>query len=448
MDDDGIPIFGLLGIQSELLSQGISFSIDSYVIWGFIALAILLYISAMISGSEVAFFSIDKNQQKDLEKQEGNAQSILSFLERPRRLLATILITNNLVNISIIILSYFVIDAAFDFHGVLWLENLFEIGLVTFLLVLFGEIIPKVYATQNNIGMAKRMAGPLKVIHNLSSPLVTLLINSSGLLEKRLSKFNSNLTSDEIDQAIDLAIDQEEDSRNNKILKSIVKFGNITVKQIMQTRVDVVALSSNLDYERVVAVIKDSGYSRIPVFENDFDNIMGILYVKDLLPHIEEKPDFEWTKLMRPPIYVPENKKISDLLEEFRQKRIHLAIVVDEYGGTSGVVTMEDILEEVMGEMTDENDDLNEIDYKKIDETTFLFEGKTLLNDVCKVIDVSVTDFDEVKGEADSLAGLILELTGYIPKSGEIIRYSNYEMKIVTVNNIRIVRVQLKVLPE
>ncbi|MCB0588961.1 MAG: gliding motility-associated protein GldE, partial [Phaeodactylibacter sp.] len=314
---------------------------------------------------------------------------------------------------------------------------------VTFLLVLFGEVAPKVYAKINNIRLARLMARPITILLKVLGPLNNLLVNTTRIIERKLASTapGSNLTSrEDIDEAIELTVSQEKDAGQDvDILKSIVKFGEVTVKQIMSSRVDVVAVDFRIDYHELLSVVRESGYSRIPVYENDFDNVAGILYVKDLLGHLNEGNDFEWQELIRTDVYyVPEAKKINDLLKEFQQQHLHLAIVVDEYGGSSGIVTLEDIMEEVIGEIKDEFDDEVEVVFKKIDDFNYLFEGKTLLNDVCRIVGIDTNTFDEVKGEADSLAGLILEITGVIPKVDSEIPYNQFRFKVVSVNRRRI----------
>ena len=450
------------------------FSVETLL--GILGIILLLVCSALISGSEVAFFSLTPNDFERLEQENGpNSQRILALKDKPRRLLATILISNNFINIAIVILSEFVLMKAIpqDTFGQwathltsLWGEPgpervaywswligfLITVVGVTFLLVLFGEVAPKVYAKINNIRLARLMARPITILLKVLGPLNNLLVNTTRIIERKLASTapGSNLTSrEDIDEAIELTVSQEKDAGQDvDILKSIVKFGEVTVKQIMSSRVDVVAVDFRIDYHELLSVVRESGYSRIPVYENDFDNVAGILYVKDLLGHLNEGNDFEWQELIRTDVYyVPEAKKINDLLKEFQQQHLHLAIVVDEYGGSSGIVTLEDIMEEVIGEIKDEFDDEVEVVFKKIDDFNYLFEGKTLLNDVCRIVGIDTNTFDEVKGEADSLAGLILEITGVIPKVDSEIPYNQFRFKIVSVNRRRIEQI-LFVLPK
>lgn len=443
----------------------------SELLLGILGIALLLLSSALVSGSEVAFFSLGYADIKKLKESNSVAdQAIIALKEKPRKLLATILISNNFINIAIVILSDFVLRSAFpdttfdywarailelfitpstsqiEFWGDL-LGFLTTVAAVTFLLVLFGEVAPKVYARINNFKLARAMARPLDIMMRLFHPVSAVLVKSTNLMELRLaSAGNGNSPSRaEIDEAIELTVSQEKGAgKDIDILKSIVKFGDLTVKQIMRSRVDVVAIDFRVDYGELLETIREAGYSRIPVYENDFDNVTGILYVKDLLGHLNEPADFEWQELIRPDVYyVPEAKKINDLLKEFQIERLHIAIVVDEYGGSSGIVTLEDIMEEIIGEIKDEFDDEVEVVYKKIDDYNYLFEGKTLLNDVCRIIGIDTNSFDEVKGEADSLAGLLLEIKGQMPKTDAEITQGLYRFKVVTVSKRRIEQILL-----
>ncbi len=440
---------------------------------GLLSILLLLACSALVSGSEVAFFSLTHNDFVQLE-QDGTPSSrrILSLKDRPRKLLATILISNNFINIAIVLLSDFVLrlllsDQLFSewgrslagFFGRLGIDiaplqlavasrwTITVLG-VTFLLVLFGEVAPKVYAKLNNISLARIMAGPLLVLMRVFAPLSNVLVRWTNLIEKRLTGRTEGGTlasKEDIDEAIELTVSAQAEAEHEvDILKRIVKFGEVSVKQIMRSRVDVVAVDHRISYPELLEVVRDSGYSRIPVFENDFDNVTGILYVKDLLGHLNEGPGFEWQDLIRTNVlYVPEAKKIDDLLREFQVKHLHMAIVVDEYGGSAGIVTLEDIMEEVIGDIKDEFDDEAEVEYKQLDANNFLFEGKTLLNDVCKVLDLETGIFDAVRGDADSLAGLLLELHGQIPKKDTTITYGPFVLKVVSVSKRRIQQILL-----
>lgn len=466
MESEPASLFSFL-VQHPLFLSAFS----PELLLGVLGIILLLLSSALISGSEVAFFSLGYSDVKKLEDSNTVAdRAIISLKEKPRKLLATILISNNFINIAIVILSDFVLRSAFpdetfdqwatallglftvpsaeqtEFWGRL-LSFLITIAGVTFLLVLFGEVAPKVYARINNLQLARLMSRPLDIMMRLFHPVSNILVKSTNIMERRLAGAGngSSPSRAEIDEAIELTVSQEKGAgRDIDILKSIVKFGDVTVKQIMRSRVDVVAVDFRMDYKELLEIIKEAGYSRIPVYENDFDNVTGILYVKDLLGHLDEPADFEWQELIRPDVYyVPEAKKINDLLKEFQVERLHMAIVVDEYGGSSGIVTLEDIMEEVIGEIKDEFDDEIEVVYKKIDDFNYLFEGKTLLNDVCRIIGIDTNTFDEVKGEADSLAGLILEIKGFMPKTDAEITQGLYRFKVVTVSKRRIEQILL-----
>lgn len=434
-------------------------------------LLILLICSALISASEVAFFSLSPQDIGTLNKEGGKAnENIISLKERPRNLLATILISNNFINIAIVILSDYVIRKSIpEATFIAWAEQLVQgAGLsfisvslwasiisvtitivgVTFLLVLFGEVAPKIYANLNNIRHAKLMALPLIILSKLFAPLNGLLVQFSGKIEERVyrQRLTTHSTTDkkEIDKAIDLAVAEEHDREDVDILKGIIKFGDVTTKQIMKSRVDVTALDIEEDFKSVMRTIKDSGFSRLPVYEEDFDNIKGILYVKDLLAYTQQDAQFDWTQLIRSnTMYIPEAKKIDELLKEFQLKRTHMAVVVDEYGGTQGLVTLEDIMEEVIGDIRDEFDADEEVDYLKIDDHNYIFDGKTLINDVARIIDVDNDLFNEGRGSADSLAGLILELEGQIPKRDKVINYGDFKFKIVSVNKRRIEKINI-----
>lgn len=432
---------------------------------------LLLTASALISGSEVAFFSLTNNDFAQLREENSKpADYILQLQEKPRTLLATILISNNFINVAIVIISQFLIDSLlsdgvvsawasgmhewpfFNWFSLTGLQNGINISItvvgVTFLLVLFGEVAPKIYAKLNNIHLAKFMARSLLFLMRLFSPFSRMLVQGTNLIERRLERrtTNSSITSkQEIDQAIELTVSHEQDARQEiDILKSIVKFGDVSVKQIMRARVDVVAVDIEMTFGELLQLAQNEGYSRMPVYKEDFDHITGILYVKDLIGYMDQGDDFKWQDLVQTNIlYVPEAKKIDDMLREFQASRLHMAIVVDEYGGTSGIVTLEDILEEVIGDIRGEFDTDSELEFRQIDERNFVIEGKTLLNDVCRLLQVNTATFDEVRGDADSLAGLILELSGYMPRKGDIFYHNDFMFKIVSVNKRRIEQIQI-----
>lgn len=408
-------------------------------------------LSALVSSSETAFFSISYTQQRNMEK-EGDSidKSVVEFLDKPRTLLGTILIGNNIFNLTVVALSYRLLNSILNEEFIAQNEIIsfvIQIVIVTFIIVMFGEVVPKVYATRNNIGVARSAIRPLQLLHFIFKPLIRLLVASSSALEKKLEGHTTGVSARDIDEAIDIATEnsEEEFSRDTKILKGIVKFGNITATQIMKSRMDVVGVDISTNFSDLLGIVRDSGYSRIPVFEGDFDKVIGIIYAKDLLPYLDEIAEFNWHSLIKPALYVPESKKIDALLEEFQQKRVHMAIVVDEYGGSSGLVTLEDVLEEVIGEIKDEFDDVMEIDFQKIDDYNYIFEGKTAINDVCKVLDIPSDNFDEVRGESDSLAGLFLELKGEMPQKDDLVETEGFSFRVAEMNATRIVKVQVTI---
>ena len=425
----------------------------------------------MISASEVAFFSLSRKDLDLLGKEElRSSHRILALKETPRELLATILISNNFINIAIVILSESLLSSLIgpnlfeqwsksiqstfnlSFISTTWLASFLSffitIVLITFLLVLFGEVAPKIYANLNNVRHARMMARPLLILNKLFSPFSRLLLGWSGGIEEKVYRrrllSNNSTDKKEIDKAIELTVTDHEDREEVDILKGIIKFGDVETKQIMKSRVDVVGIEKSLGFKEVIQIIKESGYSRLPVFEEEFDSVLGILYVKDLLGLTQEKDEFSWQELVRNNVlYVPETKKIDDLLREFQSKRTHIAIVVDEYGGSSGIVTLEDIMEEVVGEIRDEFDTAEDVEYVKIDDKTYIFEGKTLLNDVIRIMDLESEFFDEGKGNADSLAGLILELQGQIPKKDQEIKYKSVRLIPTKVSKRRIENIKI-----
>lgn len=406
-------------------------------------IVVLLICSALISGSEIAFFSLKENDLKQLEEEGGKLSLlILHLLEKPRRLLATILISNNFINVGIIILSAILLPE--NLTNIPWLDFVINVIGITFLLVLFGEISPKVYANLYNIRLAKFMARPLYVLNFAFALPSVILVSSGRFLEHRFAhRIGESHSKEEIDEAIDLTVTKEEgSSQDADILKSIVKFGDVLVKQIMQPRVDVVSLDITTPYSKILSIIKESGYSRIPVHENDFDTVKGILYVKDLIGHRYESDEFQWQNLVREDLlFVPEAKKIDALLRKFQKEHKHFAIVVDEYGGSSGIVTLEDILEEIIGDIRDEFDEDPDVEFRQIDDYTYEFEGKTSINDFARVIGVDHAVFDKARGDSDSLAGMILQITGRFPIKNTIIRYEDYHFKVNAMTKRRIEKV-------
>ena len=422
-------------IQLHPISPGIIVSI--------IIVLFLLFTSALISGSEVAYFSLSASDKYKLRHKGKNNKRVLSNLESPEKLLATILVTNNFVNIGIVILTASISNNLVSFVNAPTLQFIFQVVLITFFLLLFGEIFPKVYATHFALRFARFMALPLETLEKLFRPVNAILIHSTGFVNRRLQKHVKNISMDEISQALELTSDQEL-SDEKDILEGIVKFGNKSVEEIMTPRVDVVSIDMEANFEQVLEVINDSGYSRIPVYIDSFDEISGLLYIKDILQHSHKNKTFKWQTLIRPPFYVPDTKKISSLLEEFQKTKVHIAIVVDEYGGTSGIVSLEDILEEIVGDITDEFDD-EESFFTQLSENVYLFDAKVLLGDFYRVVNCDDTIFDEVKGDADTLAGLILEIKGEIPSSKEEVKCKTFTFTIEEVDNRRIKQIKVVV---
>lgn len=411
-------------------------SFDVGVIIGFVTILFLLIVSALVSGSEVAFFSLLPTEIEKLRDQgTKKSKRILACLDQPDRLLATILVANNFVNVGIVVLSTFLTAQIFDFGNNQALGFAIQVVVITFLILFFSEILPKVYANRFAVAFARFTAPGLLALNKVFWPISAILIQSTQIINKRLQKKKDNISINELSDALELTEVSLTEEKN--ILKGIVKFGNIDVCEIMRSRVDVVGVELETNYRSLLEIVNESGYSRIPVYEESFDKIVGILYIKDLLPYLNQKDDFDWHKLIREPYFVPESKKIDDLLKEFQLKHIHLAIVVDEYGGTSGIVTLEDILEEIVGEITDESD-AEELTYQKIDDNTIIFEAKTFLNDFYKITGVDDDVFDKVKGDADTLAGLILELRGEIPEKNDLLSYKNFVFEVLEVDNRRI----------
>lgn len=409
-----------------------------------ILIVLLLISSALISGSEVAYFSLSPKDRQQLSRQkEKNSHFILHNLENPEKLLATILVTNNFINVGIVILSTYATDMLVDFSKAQTIGFVFQIVVITFFLLLFGEVIPKVYATRYSLRVARIMGLPLSILLKICSPVNAILIYSTSFVNRRMQKHTQNISVDELSQALELTADHEI-SEDKDILEGIVKFGNKNAVEIMVPRVDVEAVDIKDSLDSVINLINNSGYSRIPVYSESFDNIKGILYIKDLLPHISHRENFRWQTIIRPPFYVPETKKIDDLLEEFQKNKVHMAIVVDEYGGSSGIVTLEDILEEIVGDIADEFDE-EETFFTRIDRNKYLFDGKVLLSDFCKITETNERLFDEIKGEADTLAGLILELKGEIPTLHEKITCLNFIFSIEAADNRRIKKIKVEI---
>jgi len=412
-----------------------------------IVLCMLLFFSFVLSGSEVAFFSLTYKEINLLKTKQSDAyKRILSLLETPKLLLGSLLVANSLINISIIIISNILIGDFFSFEkfNALWLEFVVKFFMVTFLLVLFGEVMPKVLATQNNIRFAKDASPLVEIFFYLFKGIGAWLTKYSDAVEKKLSNKTGSYSLEELDHAIDITTDDAASIKEKNILKGIIKFGNITAKQIMKTRVDVHGVDKNISFTALVQQLSDLHYSRLPVYEEDLDKVVGIIHTKDLLPYLENNDSFNWHTLIRPPFFIHEQKLIEDLLKEFQTKRIHFAVVVDEFGGTSGIVTLEDIIEEVIGDINDEFDD-DENAFKKIDNNTYIFEGKTMLQDVCKAMNLDSNTFEKVKGDSDSLAGLVLELAGEIPVKGAIVKSGDFDFTVLEIEKNRLLQIQVSV---
>jgi len=428
---------------SIFLMTDISFyPITFGVIFGFIILIILLALSNLVSGAEAAFFSLSPANLKYIGDNKSKTNSlILELLEKPEQLLASILIANNFINVGIVILSAYLTNIVVDFSQAPILGFVFQVVVITFILLLFGEIIPKVLATSKALPFSRFMSFPLFVIGKLFKPFTYLLVSSTAQMNRRFSS-RRNISLDELGDALDITSGQH--PAEEKILRGIVNFGHTEVSEIMRPRLDVVAIEVTKGFNKLKSIVIESGYSRIPVYENSFDEVRGVLYVKDMIPYIDNPDDFNWQKFIREPYFIPESKKINVLLSEFQTNRIHLAIVVDEYGGTCGIVSLEDILEEIVGEISDESDEEVSL-YTKIDEHNYVFEGKILLNDFAKVVNVDDSVFDDVRGEAETLAGVILEMMGALPKKNDTITHKFFKFTIDSVDNKRIRRIKVSI---
>ena len=425
--------------------QAVTFMAPSMgVIFSGILAAILLIFSGFASGSEIAFFSLSPNDLNELEESNSERdKQILSLGDDSERTLATILITNNLVNVAIIMLSTYFIHHIIDFGQAAWLEFVVITVLLTFLLLLFGEIMPKVYCGQHALAVCRRFCGVITMLRKLFYPLSSVLIRSGIWASKVVQKESHVLSVDDLEQALELT-DENELKEEKNMLEGIVRFGDETAKEVMTSRQDVVDLDFRSKFPDVIKCIVENNYSRIPVYQDSIDNVRGILYIKDLLPHLTKPATFRWQSLIRPPYFVPETKKIDDLLREFQENKVHIAIVVDEFGGTSGIITLEDILEEIVGEINDEYDE-EEKNYTKVNANTYIFEGKTLLSDFYKIMDIDDDTFEEVEGDADSLAGLLLEIKGDFPELHERIDFENFTFEVTELDGHRISKIKVVV---
>lgn len=415
-----------------------------------VAVLILLVCSALISGTEVAFFSLTPaDLELDPEKQSRKDQIVIRLLEKPKKLLATILVANNFINIAIVLIFASLGETLFAGLesiqiGFINLRFFVEVVAITFLILMFGEILPKVYASRNKVAFSGQMAYPMSILDVVISPLSTPMRAVTLFLQDRFGKQKGNISIDQLGQALELTSEEDTSLEEQKILRGIVSFGNTDTKQVMKPRMDIFALNMEWTYAEIIPLVIENGYSRIPVFEENIDNIAGILYVKDLLPHIDAE-DFDWKSLLRDPYFVPENKKLDDLLNEFKDKRNHLAIVVDEYGGTSGLISLEDIIEEIVGDISDEFDD-EDIVFSKLDDNNYIFEGKTSLKDFYKVIKLEDPQvFEDNKGEAETLAGFCLEISKGFPRKNEILNFEHYAFTIEVIDQKRIKQIKLTI---
>jgi gliding motility-associated protein GldE len=436
MDPDPLPNLFLLALEPSI-------SVSSIALISFVLVA-LLFLSAVLAGSEVAFFSLNADQRISLRESEVSSEKTVSqLLDKPQQLLATLLIAINFVNIIFITLANYLTSMVLGQQSMeTLLVTLFLLFGVTFIITFFGELIPKVWAQQNNLNFARYSAPLISFLNFAFLPLSKALLGISGLIEKRVKKKSYTLTSQELNQALEITTDENTSDREKDILRGILNFGNISVKSVMQARREIVAFDTSMNFHELMDLINKNGYSRVPVFNETIDKIEGILYIKDLLKHIDQDENFDWIPLIHSPFFVPENKKIDDLLYDFQEKRVHMAIIVNEYGETEGLVTMEDIIEEIVGEINDEFDEV-EADYKKMADNIYVFEAKTSLNDFCRVFEIDGAYFEKAKGESETLAGLIIELFGRIPSAGEEIEFENFTFKVQSVDTRRIKKVRV-----
>jgi putative hemolysin len=437
---DPEPSTALLQIFLLALNQPIDHSF--FILLG--VMLLLIMSSGVISGSEVSFFSINTKMLAKLDKSKNLFdQSIVRLVRKPKKLLATILIANNLINISIIILFTITLNKYVDFEGIIWLAFLIEIVVVTLILVIFGELVPKIYANQNSLNFAKKMALPMSFLIRFFSPLSFAMVKGTNIIEKRITKKNLNVSAEELKEAIEITSKQDQSPEDKNILKRIINFRNVFVNQIMTSRMDVTSFEKTTSFSDIISEVNEKQFSRVPVYEESPDNIIGILYIKDLLQHLGKDKNFEWQRLIRKAYFVPEFKKIDDLLKEFQTKKVHMAIVVDEYGGFSGIVTLEDVLEEIVGEITDEFDEAEEKLFKKLDPKNYIFKAKIPLTDFNKVLNLPDDTFEEFTMEVETLGGLMIELMGKIPLKGERTSFKDLSFEIEASDRKRVKEVRL-----
>jgi len=444
VDPGSCSLLFLLEGFSSFIRPSFTFDLGFFI--EVIILFACLLLSAFYSGAETAFFGLTATELFPLkESQHSSEKLVYKLMERPKRLLATLLIAVNFINISIVVISSLLIQQIFDFYSQEVLGFVIQVVALTFVIVLFCEVMPKVWATQNALRFSKMSSFMVYVTDKLFRPFSTMLVVSSSFVDKRIVLKGYDVSADELTHAIEITSDKNTPEEEKMILKGIARFGNIDVKQIMKPRMDVVAFDKEMSFKEIFPIIVENKYSRLPVYENSLDSVIGVLYIKDLLPFLDKEsdPSFDWLTLLRPAYFVPESKKINDLLQEFQEKKIHLAIVIDEYGGSSGIVTLEDILEEIVGEINDEYDD-EELSYSKLDDHNYVFEGKALLNDLYRVMEIDRKMFETNSEEqADTLAGLLLELKGGIPRRSEVITYNNIKFTIESADRKRIKRVKI-----
>lgn len=420
-------------------------SIDFELLVNLVIVVLLLFCSAFVSGTEVALFSLSQKNIDDLTAEDFNKGSLIAkLLERPKKLLATILVANNFINIAIVIVFASSSEKLFRGIETPWVIDFINVILITFLILLFGEVIPKIYANRNNVAFSKKVAVPVAILDQLFSPITLPMRSFILFIEKKFSAQKINFSVNQLSQALELTQDGETTQEEQKILEGIVTFGNTEVRQVMSPRIDIFALDIEEEFEVVMKKIVEKGYSRIPVYRENIDQIEGVLFIKDLIPYIDHK-EFDWQSLIREPFFVPENKKLDNLLKEFQGMKNHLAIVVDEYGGTSGLISLEDVLEEIVGDISDEFDDEN-VNFTKIDDKNYLFEGKTSLKDFYRIVEVNEEEWESAKGEAETLAGFVLENLGNFPTKNQKITFSNITFTIENLDNKRIKQIKVTLL--
>lgn len=442
--DDPYPLQTILQATS-IFNPNLANESYTYLIGTFLFLVLMIALSGLFSASENAMFSLNSKDKEDLKEHDTSAnRAILTLLSQPKKLLATILVGNNFVNVSFVIVSSVWLESIFNPDMNDYLDFAIKVVVVTLILLLFGEVVPKVYATKKNVTISKFMAIPLLVCQKLFAFLVVPMVKFTSIIDRRVKIHEHTVSADELTHAIDITSNSDTGLQEKEILKGIVNFGNKTVRQIMKGRVDVAALDSSMAFDEMLRRVNELGYSRLPVYNETFDNIEGVLYIKEILPHLYEKNTFNWRSLLKPAFFVPDNKRIDLLLSEFQEERMHMAIVVDEYGGKLGIVTMEDILEEIFGEINDEFDE-ELLTYSKLDDNKYIVEGKLLINDFCKITQTEDDFFDQVKGDSETVAGMLLELNGRIPARNETIKYKHFSFTIESVDNRRIKRIKVDI---